>query len=324
VKVRSSRGSHLTVTVSEYLGIDVSRGGPVEPVLGGKGTEVPCPFRTGACSKALTGNRPVCSVRDGSGVLWIVCEHRLCATSPKNAPLTSYQQDVLVSVARVLWGEQVTKADVAVKREVPVRTDGRSDSRADYVMVPTSDFRSKDTSNLVGPIVLEMQGGGETSGTGALTQQIKTWEVEVDAATNLGLLLKPVSSVGTIEANAWRRQQEQFLYKGNVAINSFGRLVFAVGSKLYDYLMNNLAGTTMQDLRGANWSLALLGISEVAVETEGSFGTSDSVQLEIDPERRLFTSYQKFVQALINQGGTDPDLFKGDFIGLDGSAVFLN
>jgi hypothetical protein len=314
----------MTVTVAEYLGIDVKSGKSVPPVSGGKGTQVPCPFRAGSCSKVSKGNKPVCSVRDGSGELWIVCEHRLCATSPKDAPLTEYQSDVLISIAKTLWGPSVEKSDVAVRREVPVKTEGRSDSRADYVMVPTSDFRSKDTTNTVGPVVLEMQGGGETSQTGALTAQVGKWEVEPLAATEVGTLIKPVTSVGTIEANAWRRQQEQFLYKGNVAVNSFGRLVFAVGSKLYDYLMNNLASTAMQDMRGANWTLALVAISEDNQKSDGSFSTSDSVPLKVDENRLLFTSYPKFVQALINQGGSDPEMFRGSFLRLDGHTITVS
>ena len=314
----------MTVTVAEYIGIDVKRAKRVEPVSGGKGTYVPCPFRDGPCSKVSKGNKPICSVRDGSGELWIVCEHRLCATSPKDAPLTSYQSDVLISIAKTLWGSNVGKADVAVRREVPVKTEGRSDSRADYVMVPTPGFGQMDATKTVGPVVLEMQGGGETSQTGALTAQVANWEVEPSAASSFETLMKPVTSVGTIEANAWRRQQEQFLYKGNGAVNSFGRLVFAVGSKLYDYLMNNLSSTSMQNLRGANWTLALVAISEADAETDESFGTPNSVRLKVDEGRLLFTSYQKFVQALINQGGSDPEMFRGSFMRLDGMNVTID
>lgn len=313
----------MTVTVAEYLGVDVKSGNRVDPVVGGAGTVVECPFRAGPCSKVSRGNRPVCSVRDGSGVLWIVCEHRLCATSPRNAPLTDYQSDALISIARTIWGVEVKKGDVAVRREVPVRTEGRSDSRADYVMVPNPEFHPGENAMAVGPVVLEMQGGGETSQTGHLTAQVARWEVQPDAASDLSTLVQPVIAVGTIEANAWRRQQEQFLYKGNVAVNSFGRLVFAVGSKLYDYLMNNLAGTSIQDLRGANWSLALVGISEAADGDDESFGTTKSVKLKVDHNRLVFTSYQKFVQALINQGGTDPDLFRGQFDLLNGESLSI-
>ena len=307
--------------MAEYLGVNVGANVEIEPVLGGSGTVVPCPFRVGHCDKVKAGNKPICSVRDGAGVLWIVCEHRLCATSPKAAPLTEYQTDVLVAVARTIWGVEVDRPDIAVRREVPVRTPGRPTSRADYVMLPTPELRKRDTNGTISQVVLEMQGGGETSNTGELTAQVNKWEIEIDAQRNLDTLTTPLSKVGTLETNAWRRQQEQFLFKGNVAVNSFGRLVFAVGSKLFDYLLNNLSGTAMQDLRGANWSLALVGISEDTTHSHESFGVGDSVRLRIDDQRLLFTSYPKFVQALTNQGGIDPDLFRGEFVKLDGTTM---
>jgi hypothetical protein len=308
----------VAVSIAEYLGIDVENGTHIFPAIGGKNSNVPCPFRQGDCDKVSKGNKPVCSVRDGSGTLWIVCQHRLCATAPKDSSLTDYQVNVLLAIGKTIWVDDARKEDIAVKREAPVRTAGRSDSRADYVMVPTPHLVARDKSGSIGPVVLEMQGGGETSNTGVLTRMVETWENEPNCHTNLATLVAQAPSVGTIEANAWRRQQEQFLYKGNVAVNSFGRLVFAVGSKLYDYLMNNLAATSMQDLRSANWTLALVGISEDRSKASGSFGTGESVHLKIDESRLLFTSYQKFVQALTNQGGSDPQLFTGDFTLLDG------
>ena len=308
----------MGVSVAEYLGINVENGSQIFPAVGGKSESVPCPFRQGSCDKVSKGNKPICSVRDSSGVIWIVCQHRLCATAPKDSELTGYQADVLLAIGKTIWVDDVQKEEIAVKRETPVRTAGRSDSRADYVMVPTPGLLARDKSGSIGPVVLEMQGGGETSNTGALTRVVEKWEVEIDCHKNLANLVVQVPSVGTIEANAWRRQQEQFLYKGNVAVNSFGRLVFVVGSKLYDYLMHNLASTSMQDLRSANWTLALIGISEDKSKSSGSFGTENSIQLKVDESKLLFTSYQKFVQALTNQGGSDSQLFSGDFVVLNG------
>jgi hypothetical protein len=82
--------------------------------------------------------------------------------------------------------------------------------------------------------------------------------------------------------------------------------------------MHNLASTAMQDLRSANWTLALIGISEDKSKSSGSFGTENSIQLKVDESKLLFTSYQKFVQALTNQGGSDSQLFSGDFVVLNG------
>jgi hypothetical protein len=311
----------MAVSVAEYLGINVESGTHIFPAVSGKKAKVPCPFRQGHCDKVSKGNKPVCSVRDGSGTLWIVCQHRLCATAPKKDPLTDYQVDVLLAIGKTIWVDDATKDEIAVKKEVPVQTAGRSASKADYVMVPTPRLLSRDKSGSIGPVVLEMQGGGETSNTGLLTEMVAKWEQEPNCHTNLSTLVTQVAAMGTLETNAWRRQQEQFLYKGNVAVNSFGRLAFAVGSKLYDYLMNNLAATSMQDLRNANWTLALVGISEDRLKSPGSFGTGNSIYLRVDESRLLFTSYQKFVQALANQGGIDSELFTGEFTQLDGKTL---
>lgn len=313
----------MAVSVAEYLGISVESGTQIFPANAGKHIKVKCPFRQGHCDKISKGNKPVCSVRDSSGTLWIVCQHRLCATAPKQDPLNDYQVQVLLAVGKTIWVDDVSKEDIAVKKEVAVQTAGRSASYADYVMVPTPRLLSRDSGGSIGPVVLEMQGGGETTNTGLLTDLVDRWEREPDCQNNLSTLVSQVASVGTLEANAWRRQQEQFLYKGNVAVNSFGRLVFVVGSKLFDYLMNNLAATSMQDLRSANWTLALVGISEDPMQSPGSFGVGNSVHLKIDESRLLFTSYQKFVQALSNQGGSDSELFSGEFTQLDGRPISI-
>jgi hypothetical protein len=60
-------------------------------------------------------------------------------------------------------------------------------------------------------------------------------------------------------------------------------------------------------------------VSEDRAKSKGSFGTGKSIHLKIDETRLLFTSYPKFVQALTNQGGSDPQLFSGYFIQLDGT-----
>lgn len=311
----------MTVSVAEYLGQSVSSDQPIRPVDVETCGSVPCPFRTGSCTKVVKGLKPVCSVRDGSGILWIVCEHRLCATSPKDAPLTEYQVDVLMAIANTIWGVEVDRSDIAVRREVPVRTAGRSTSKADYVMVPTPQLRSRQSKEAIGPVILEMQGGGETINTRVLSDHVTEWEATFDATPQSFDLSKPIKKVNALVTNAWRRQQEQFLVKGNVATNSSGRLVFVLGSKLYDLLQKNLINTSMIDLRNGNWSLALLGVSEAPAGSSSKFGIVNSVQLQIDSNRLLFTKYADFVQALTRQGGIDVDLFRGQFITLEGLPI---
>lgn len=211
----------MAVTVAEYLGVDVQGAAPIDPVSYSETATPSCPFRDGQCDKVAQGLKPICSVRDGGGELWISCRHRLCATSPKDKPLTQYQVDVLLQISQTLFGSHLAASDIAVRREVPVRTEGRSPSYADYVMIPKASAAPGDfVRRNLGPVVLEMQGGGETSNTGSLTSQVDTWEKTASPRTTISILKTTVSNVNTIEANAWRRQQEQFLYKGNVAVNS--------------------------------------------------------------------------------------------------------
>jgi len=315
----------VAVTVAEYLGVDVQGAVPIDPVSY-SGTATPsCPFRNGPCEKVAGENKPICSVRDGDGELWIVCEHRLCASTPKNKPLTQYQVDVLLQIGRTLFGSHLMASDIAVNREVPVRTRGRSHSYADYVMIPRNSVSSGQfTFENLGPVLLEMQGGGETSNTQYLTAQVDTWEKAASPRTMMSILETTVSEAATLETNAWRRQQEQFLYKGNVAVNSHGRLAFVVGTKLYDYLIKNIGIDTVLDLRKGNWTLAIIGVSEDRSTTPSSWGTGSSVRLQVDQSRLLFTSYARFVQAIVNQGAVDDSLFKGAFVLLDGTKVVIN
>jgi len=315
----------VAVTVAEYLGVDVQGAVPIDPVSY-SGTATPsCPFRRGHCQKVAKKQKPICSLRDGGGELWINCEHRLCASSPKDEPLTQYQVDVLLQIGRTLFGSHLVASDIAVRREVLVRTEGRSPSKADYVMIPKNSVSSGQfTFENIGPVLLEMQGGGETTNTGSLTSQVDTWEKAASPRTMMSILETKVSDVGTLETNAWRRLQEQFLYKGNVAVNSYGRLAFVVGTKLYDYLIKNIGIDTVLDLRKGNWTLAIIGVSEDRSTTPSSWGTGSSVRLQVDQSRLLFTSYARFVQAIVNQGGVDDSLFKGAFELLDGTKVVIN
>jgi hypothetical protein len=314
----------VAAVVAEYLGVDVQGTAFIDPVSY-SGTATPaCPFRNGPCDKVVNGLKPICSVRDGSGELWISCRHRLCATSPKDQPLTRYQIDVLLQISRILFGSHLVESDIAERREVPVRTEGRSPSYADYVIIPKTSVTSGHfVRQNSGPVVLEMQGGGETSNTGSLTAQVDAWEKSASPRVSMSILKTTVPNVNTIEANAWRRQQEQFLYKGNVAVNSHGRLAFVVGTKLFDYLVKNIGIDTMLDLRNGNWTLAIIGVSEDHAMSPSSWGTGSSVRLQVDPSRLLFTSYARFVQAIVNQGAVDSSLFFGEFVLLDGTKVVI-
>lgn len=307
--------------IAEYLGWRTDGQASIPKIDSTIKQIVPCPFRDSTCVKAQKGQAPVCSLRDSkTNELWIVCEHRLCATSPKDSRLTTYQQMILKMVADVVAPNHLQEVQIAVQRESRVRrTVGKErsdDSRADYLMT------FLDNQNLMAhprykSIILEMQGGGETSGTQKMTAQVRSWEKSNDPNTNS--LTSPLG-IGVIETNAWRRQQEQFLFKGSVVTKSNGKLVFAMGARLYDKILGNFSSPPSAIDVSGGWSLALLGFIE---DNQGA-STEHSIGLSIDPKRTLFTDYHSFSRALTDQGTYDPELFLGKYWTLDGQEVNLS
>ncbi len=161
-----------------------------------------------------------------------------------------------------------------------------------------------------------MQGGGETSNTGKLTKHIGNWEKDENRTNEF---LRRPTEASTLETNAWRRQQEQFIVKGNIAMKTWKGygIAFCMGTVLYDYLMNKLSDANLPDLKNYNWTLALLAVKEDTSEQ----AVSGPIPLIIDESRVLYTNYQTFVQALINQGLPSISAFKGQFIDLNNNAV---
>lgn len=309
----------MAVVVAEYLGVRTDTGIPITPIsisknTGGSKPILPCPFKNSHCDKAKRGDKPVCSLRDlATGELWIVCSHRLCATQKGSVkspvPLTEHQKLLLHSVAKEIFEPSIARADVLVNREVQIPVTKDSDYSADYVMWRKNP-NLNTTFNPDRPVVLEMQGGGETTSTGDLTKHITDWE------NGLSLLTKPVYKTAPLVTNAWRRQQEQFLVKGNAAMLTGGRMVFCIGSMIHDYLMPRLTSTTkFPSLRNANWTLALLTFVEDKSTPSPIMPTSapNSIPLKIDTSKSLFTNYGFFVQAITNQGTACNSMFQGPY-----------
>lgn len=316
----------MSVSVAEYLGqrtdYDASQ---ISPVIARSGAQ--CPFMHRTCDKVSKGNHPVCSVRKSTGSLWIVCEHRLCSTRQKEKtkvpskkdptklingyveiPLVPHQVDILHQVAKTVYGNQVLKQNVGVKREVTVPLpDAGINYHADYVM------RNFTDDGAVNKILLEMQGGGETSSTGAISRHITAWSSQ----NTTNEFLRTIVSANPIETNAWRRQQEQFLVKGNVVNQTGGKIVFAVGNLLFDYLQNRFQHANLRDLQDHNWTLCLLAF----IEDNSENPQQGPIPLIIDNGRLLFTNYSAFVQFLTNQGGPCPEIFEGEFLLLDGNKI---
>lgn len=296
----------MGVSVAEYLG---QRTDVTTPTIIPITTKTPCPFSSGnACMKTGKGKNPVCGVRKEDGTYWIVCENRLCTTK-KNIPLCTHQQNILLDIARHIYDSSITADQVAVKREVPLKVSDTTDYKADYIMT-INDGKSP----YPGPdrIILEMQGGGETSGTEKLTAIVNAWK---NHPTPTNALLSQQSKASTLETNAWRRQQEQFIVKGNIAMQTWKGygIAFCVGTLLYDYLNRKIDFSTLPDLHDHNWTLAIIGIKEDTSLPP----TPGPIPLIVDETRLRFTNYQTFVHALINQGIPSPEAFTGTFITLN-------
>ncbi|MCK4910715.1 MAG: hypothetical protein KAR83_03685 [Thermodesulfovibrionales bacterium] len=300
------------MSVAEYLGQRCDVNSPViEPK---SGSSTLCPFMSAPCTKMrdrtnAESYKPVCAVRKRDGTVWIVCGNRLCATK-KDIPLTVHQKEILMQVAKTVYSPDITEDDVLVKRESPMPAPGNSIYHADFIMVNGGDVA------YAGPrsVVLEMQGGGETSNTGKLSKHVNLWENSTPR-TNTGLS-EPVSGPGPIITNAWRRQQEQFLVKGRIAmITGDGNgMVFCVGSLFYDYIFAKIQRAGLQNLRDHNWTLALIGFSEDTT----SEPVAGPIPFKVDTTKLLFTDYQTFVRALTDQGDPCPEAFQGDFDKLSG------
>ncbi|MGB9040471.1 MAG: hypothetical protein WCC23_18440 [Acinetobacter calcoaceticus] len=316
----------MPVIVAEYLGVRTDIDVPIVPIKVRKNDDsckpkLQCPFKNSHCDKAARGDKPICSLRDSkTKEVWIACSHRLCASSQKVSQLNTHQKNILHQVAKEIFDANIIPSDVLVKREVNIKVTEDSSYSADFVMW-------RKTPNQTSPfnpdraVILEMQGGGETTNTGVLTRHLDEWDNKgiVDNLT----LTTPIKKVAPLVTNAWRRQQEQFLVKGNVAMLTGGRMVFCVGSMIQNYLMQRFREGILSDLRNANWTLALLTFIEDPEKSNAPACAPLSIPLKIDHEKSIFTNYNSFIQVLTNQAQPSPSLFVGQYMDLDGNLVFI-
>lgn len=303
----------MAVCVAEYLGQRTDVDLDIIPVS--KKDDVMCPFMDRTCDKVSKSLAPVCSVRKNDGTIWITCEHRLCSsrTSDKNKKkigLVKHQQELLLSIARFIYDDaDLTQSDVGIKREVTIPLpEAEHNYHADYVM------RNFSKNNKIDEILLEMQGGGETSSTGKISKHIEAW-AEMNQPENQ--FLREYVGANTIETNAWRRQQEQFLVKGNVVDQTGGKIVFAVGLPLYNYLYKRIRNANLRDLRKHNWTLCLLPIEE----DDSNDKKNGPIPLRINKDRSIFTNYSTFVRFLTDQGNPCPEIFEGEFTLLNNEVI---
>lgn len=311
----------MAVRVAEYLGqrtdVDEPR---IEPVP--LRTRCACPFMEGSCSKLKKGLQPICSVRKSDQTLWIVCEHRLCATpkttkdtNGKKIPssLTEHQRYILWEIASHIYRPPFTPSDILVNREVPIPITGTSSTyKADYIM------RNQNPSAKIDEVLLEMQGGGETSQTKDISNHALEWSTNAHRSNDE--LARELSRPNSIETNAWRRQQEQFLVKGNIVNQTGGKIVFAIGTLIYDYLIPRIQHANLRDLKNHNWTLCIVGMKEKNLTPK----EPGPIPIEVDTSRILYTNYSTFVRTLTDQGGPEPSIFEGKFTSLTGEEININ
>ena len=319
----------MAVKVAEYLGHNAEvPGATIAPV----GDTQLCPFTNGDPCKKLANDRkpPVCSVRKTArghaGTLWITCSKRLCA-SQHNISLSAYQSDMLFAIAKILFGSGVSKRDVLIKSEEQIAflEAEAKPYRADFTMQlkPPAESSIKGKSKFI----VEMQGGGETSNTGKLTAQIEKW-FDAPSRTNADLT-EPVKDVGTLETNAWRRQQEQLLVKGSSA-KATGEcgMALCVGEALFDYIIKKIGKTRLYSFSNnppqVAWSLAIIPIIEARDTDSEGISVGDSLALKPDREKALYMDYDNFVNLLVAQGGDSNMAFKGNCLDLNGTQVQMH
>lgn len=156
----------MPLSIAEYLGYrtDVKSPNIIPSVLGG--SIIPtCPFSGDSCIKLKNSNpsHPICSVRLNSQV-FIVCSNRLIPAQAQ--ALSPSHTAALASIADTLF-PGVNAKNIGFRRQI-----GVAGLYLDYVLTvnPSVKF-SKGPSR----VILEIQGGGETSNTGTITRYVNDW-----------------------------------------------------------------------------------------------------------------------------------------------------
>jgi len=287
------------VSVLEYLGQNAEGDKPIKPSMMDK-----CPFTSQMCKKLKSKDKkkPVCSVRDSKGKLYVVCSERLCSSAGKK--LTDHQRDVLYQTAKAVFGD-IEYDEVLYKKEVSFKLDSQR-ARADFILAVLPKSKGAD----VRKVVVEFQGGGETSYTGAMTRHVDGWEKDPNS-TNAELRQR-VDMVAPIINNAWKRQLDQLILKGSIASRTGHRFVLCVGEYFADYIYKRVGRES--DLRKGGWNFAILPFSEV--ESPGF-----PIKFKFNEEYAFYTTVNDFLTSLLKQGAMQRDPFDGVYTRLDGNTV---
>ncbi len=300
----------MGIYIAEYLGQRTDSSLPIKPY---STNDTLCPFNGLSCRKIASQDKksPVCSLRRNNEV-YIVCEERLISTRGFSQAFTSYQKQKILEVARFIFNPSIAEADVGIKTEVPIKIPGRRGYlKADFIVRLLN--QNIQTSGPKG-VIMEVQGGGETSNTGTMQRHVKDWERN---PLSNSYLRQNLPKVGPIQTNAWRRLQEQMFVKGAIAKQTGFGFVACVGPLLYDIAQSKFRN--VKDLQNEDWEIALITFDEDLSQPV----TSGPIPLKVDSRKVLFTSFTDIATAIAEQGVKLPKLFEGHFINLLGQNVII-
>lgn len=298
----------MPLSIAEYLGqrTDVDYPNILPSALGG--TPVPtCPFSGGPCTKLASSkpNHPVCSVRR-NGEIFIVCSNRLIPAQART--ITPSHMESLRSIASHIF-PGISPRDIGFKRQI-----GVAGLFLDYILVaqnaPQTVFPTR--------IILEVQGGGETSSTGTITRHINEWASH--NSPNNAFLSEQLSTEylrnqcegmkqnapGIIPNNAWKRQLDQIVKKTPIAKRFSGGFVLVVGQILYEYITSKSIPIHRSYFSG--WEIAIIGVEENI-----SLITSPGAVPITTVSASTFMSFEDFIAAI--QGFQVPEDVSDPFIG---------
>ncbi|MBN8691187.1 MAG: hypothetical protein J0L72_10430 [Armatimonadetes bacterium] len=274
----------MAVHVGEYLGQCVNSSTEIIPYK--EGSPIPsCPFTHQECiklRKKTNPTQPVCSVVSGEK-LFPVCENRVLPSlsvspSPKN-------KSILLGISKVLFpGASHQDLKYGTQSTIRFRAQGEtkgpsSSIRTDYILV-------NDDKDYIGrtSCILEVQAGGETSSTSALTQHVLEW-ASMKHPTN-EQLRQSVKQPGIIPNNAWKRTLEQVFRKAPLCRLHGGGFAIALGTINFDYFTRFIR--TSHDYY-PEWEVALVEMSDT---------WPSELDIEFRPGRAVFMSYSELVDSV--------------------------
>ena len=312
---------NMPLSIAEYLGqrTDIETQNIIPTSL--EGRPVPtCPFSGGACTKLdnTKPNHPVCSVRM-NGEVFIVCSNRLIPAQATN--VTSLHISSLNSIAQCIF-PGVSARNVGYRRQL-----GVSGLFLDYVL------RVKNPSSELKPnkVILEVQGGGETSSTGTITRVIEKWisqENPTNEFISKQLNAKNIreifdgqkqNSPGIIPNNAWKRQLDQIVKKTPIAMHFGGGFAIVVGQLLYKYITSK--SVKIRQSYFDEWEVAIIGVKEdeYLPKAPGPI----PITVVSNSTFMLFSDFMAAIQDFdINDEMASP--FNGEYTALDNSRFLLS